>query len=472
MTKAIHHYTAIELLAELKSKRLTVLEVSKHYLQRIEKYNPVLNVYLSINQNLLEEAQAADEEIKRGSDKPLLGLLIAVKDNFLTKGLPTTASSLILKDYYPPYESTVTKKLLDAGAIILGKTNMDAWAHGSSTESSQYGPTLNPWDLSRLSGGSSGGSAAAISAQLAPIAIGSETSGSIRQPAAWCGVTGFKPSYGRVSRYGVISMASSTDSPGPITRDIADAALIASIIAGQDKLDPTSSPKPVDNYLDLLTKKDLKGMRIGLVKEYLLPTMRSEVKTLIQNAAAKFKELGAQVEEISLMDPKYAIGVYTVIQRSEVSSNLARFDGIRYGNGRELFGDEAKRRIMLGTFTLSAGYHDAYYKKAMAVRTKIINEFENTFKTYDAIIGAVSPGPAQKVGVTKNEPMFGEMEDVLINPTSLSGLTGVSAPCGFVDGLPIGLQITGNQFEETKILNIAKVYQDSTDFIKYPDQFN
>lgn len=472
MTKAIHNYTAIELLAELKAKRLTVLEVSKHYLQRIQKYNPVLNVYLSINQNLLEEAQAADEEIKRGSDKPLLGLPIAVKDNFLTQGMPTTASSLVIKEYYSPYESTVTKKLLDAGAIILGKTNMDAWAHGSSTETSQFGPTLNPWDLSRLSGGSSGGSAAAISAQLAPIAIGSETSGSIRQPAAWCGVTGFKPSYGRVSRYGVISMASSTDSPGPIARDIADAALITSIIAGQDRYDATSSPKPVDKYLDLLTKKDLKGMKIGLVKEYLLSSMKVEVKSLIQNAAEKFKELGAQVEEISLMDPKYAIGVYTVIQRSEVSSNLARFDGVRYGNGRELFGDEAKRRIMLGTFTLSAGYYDAYYKKAIAIRTKIINEFENTFKTFDAIIGAVSPGPAQKVGATKNEPMFGEMEDVLINPTSLSGLTGVSTPCGFVDGLPIGLQITGNQFEETKILNIAKVYQDATDFIKYPDQFN
>lgn len=469
MNKQIHELSVIELLNGLEDKRFSSVEIVKHYLDRINRFNPQLNIYLHINENALKLAEEADQERANKVKKPLLGIPIAVKDNFLTIGMPTTASSLILKDYFPQYESTVTRKLLDAGAIILGKTNMDAWAHGSSTETSQFGPTLNPWDLSRLPGGSSGGSAAAITAQLAPVAIGSETAGSIRQPAAWCGVTGFKPSYGRVSRYGVVAMASSTDSPGPIARTVEDAAFITSVIAGQDEYDATTSPKEAEAYHKLLNRKDLKGLKIGLVKEYLLPTMRSEVKELIINAAKHIESLGAQVKEISLLDPKYSIGVYTVVMRSEVSSNLARYDGIRYGNGRELFGEEAKRRIMLGTYTLSAGYYDAYYKKAIAVKTRIIQEFDEAFKDMDVYIGAVSPGPAMKVGATKNEPMFGEMQDVLVEPSSLAGLTGVSVPCGFVDGLPIGLQITANQFDETKALQIAKVYQDTTDFVKFPD---
>lgn len=469
MNKEIHELSVIELLRGLEDKHFSVVDIVSHYLDRINRFNPLLNVYLHINENALAQAKLADEEIRKdGLTKPLIGIPVAIKDNFLTLGLPTTASSLVLEDYYPQYESTVTRKLHDAGAIILGKTNMDAWAHGSSTESSQYGPTLNPWDLTRLPGGSSGGSAAAIAAQLAPVAIGSETAGSIRQPAAWCGVTGFKPSYGRVSRYGVIAMASSTDSPGPIARSVEDAALITSVIAGVDKYDATTSPREVEPYHQLLKRKDLKGMRIGLVKDYLLPSMRTEVKTLIHNAVKHLESLGASVEEISLMDPKYSIGVYAVIQRSEVSSNLARYDGIRYGFGRDRFGEEAKRRIMLGTYTLSAGYYDAYYKKAMAVRTKIVTDFENTLKGFDAIIGAVSPGPAQKLGATKDEPMFGEMADILVNPSSIAGLTSGGVPCGFVDGLPIGLQITGSQFAETKILDIAHLYQTTTDFVKFP----
>ena len=459
----------VELLRGLEDKRFSSVEVIKHYLDRINRYNGELNAFLHINEDAVKQAEAIDKLIASGK-KPL-GIPIAVKDNFLTVGMPTTAGSLVLKDYHPRYESTVTKRLLDAGAIIIGKTNMDAWAHGSSTETSQYGPTLNPWDLGRLPGGSSGGSAAAVSAQLVPVAIGSETAGSIRQPAAWCGVTGFKPSYGRVSRYGVIAMASSTDSPGPIARNVEDAALITSIIAGADPYDATSSTKEVEPFRELLKRKDLKGVKIALVKEYLLPTMRAEVKTLIHNAAAHLESLGAKVEEISLLDPKYSIGVYTVVMRSEVSSNLARFDGIRYGHGRARFGDEAKRRIMLGTYTLSAGYYDAYYKKAMTVRTKIVSEFENTFKDFDAYIGAVSPGPALKLGATKNEPMFGEMEDILVEPSSLAGLTSAGVPCGFVDGLPIGLQITGAQFTEAKILDIANLYQKSTQFNKFPERY-
>lgn len=473
MSKALHDLTVIEILDALKAKRFTVVELVKHYLDRIERYNGQLNVYLYVNKDALKQAEAIDREIAaNGVTKPLQGIPVAVKDNFLTVGMPTTASSLVLEGYLPQYESTVTKRLLAAGAIILGKTNMDAWAHGSSTETSQFGATLNPWDLDRLPGGSSGGSSAAVSARLAPVAIGSETAGSIRQPAAWCGVVGFKPSYGRVSRYGCIAMASSTDSPGPIAKTVADAALVTSVIAGRDPYDATSSDKPVHRYSDLLTMKDLKGMRVGLVKEYLLPTMRSEVKDLIKNAGLHLESLGAEVKEISLLDPKYAIGVYTVVMRSEVSSNLARYDGIRYGHGRDKFGQEAKRRIMLGTYTLSAGYYDAYYKKAMAVRTRIIQEFEDAFKDIDVYIGATSPGPALKVGATKNEPMFGEMEDVLVEPSSLAGLTGASVPCGFVDGLPIGLQITANQFEETKALAIADLYQRTTDFVKYPPKYN
>ncbi len=472
MNKQIHELSIIELLHGLKDGLFSSVDIVRHYLSRIEKYNPELNIYLHINGKALEQAQRIDEEIQTtGITKALQGIPVAVKDNFLTIGMPTTASSLVLADYYPQYESTVTQRLLDEGAIILGKTNMDAWAHGSSTESSQYGPTLNPWDLGRLPGGSSGGSAAAIAAQLAPVAIGSETAGSIRQPAAWCGVTGFKPSYGRVSRYGVVAMASSTDSPGPIGRTIEDAALITSVIAGVDKYDATTSPKVVEPYHQLLKRKDLKGIKIALVKDYLLPSMRTEVKTLIQNAAKHLESLGAKVEEISLMDPKYSIGVYTVLQRSEVSSNLARYDGIRYGFGRDRFGEEAKRRIMLGTYTLSAGYYDAYYKKALAVRTKIVEEFENTFKQFDAYIGAVSPGPALRLGASKNEPMFGEMADILVSPSSIAGLTSAGVPCGFVDGLPIGLQITGDQFAETKILDIAHLYQTTTDFVKFPSKY-
>lgn len=474
MNKALHDLTAIEVLDGLKSKDFSTEDLVRHYLARIEKYNPELNIYLSLNDNALKEAKAADKLIAKGGFKtqPLLGLPIAVKDNFLTLGLPTTASSLVLKDYYPQYESTVTKKLLDAGAIILGKTNMDAWAHGSSTETSQYGPTLNPWDNSRLPGGSSGGSAAAISARLAPVAIGSETAGSIRQPAAWCGVTGFKPTYGRVSRYGVIAMASSTDSPGPITRDVADSALITKIIAGHDPFDATSSPLPVADYLKNLGQPDLKGIKVGLISDYLLSSMSDPVKQLIRDAAKVMADLGAQVEEVSLVDPKYSIGVYTVLQRSEVSSNLARFDGIRYGFNRTFFGQEAKRRIMLGTYTLSAGYYDAYYKKAQAVRTLLVKDFDKAFNKYDCLIGAVSPGPALKVGASKNEPMFGEMEDVLVEPSSIAGLTSAAVPCGFINGLPIGLQITGQQFTEGKILSIADTYQKATGFVKFPEKYD
>lgn len=465
--KQIHELTISELHQGYRDNTFTCEQVIRHFLSRIEKYNSKLNIYLALNESILDQAKSIDEEIRvKGITRPLLGVPMAIKDNFLTIGLTTTASSHIIKDYLPQYESTVTQKLLDAGALFLGKTNMDAFAHGSSTETSDFGPTLNPWNLDKLPGGSSGGSAAAIAAGLATVALGSETAGSIRQPAAWCGVTGFKPSYGTVSRYGVISMASSTDSPGPIAKNIEDCALVTSVIAGKDSKDATTTGVTVDNFSP---KTNLTGVKVGLIKEYLLGDMDQRVKKLILDAAEKFRQLGATVVEVSLLDPKYSIGVYTVLQRSEVSSNLARFDGIRFGESRGVFNDENKRRIMLGTYTLSAGYYDAYYKKAQAVRTKIVEDFANAFKDFDCLIGAVSPGPALSVGASKDQPMFGEMEDVLVEASSIAGLTSAGVPCGFVDGLPIGLQITGDQKQEEKILAIANVFQSNTDFVQFPN---
>lgn len=468
--KELHELNIKEVHAGYLDGAFTCEQLVRHFLNRIEKYNPKLNAFLFLNETALDQARHIDEEIKTlGITRPLLGIPLAIKDNFLTVGMETTASSHILKGYKPQYESTVTKKLLEAGAIFLGKTNMDAFAHGSSTETSDFGPSLNPWDKDKLPGGSSGGSAVAVSAGLATAAIGSETAGSIRQPAAWCGIVGFKPSYGRVSRYGVISMASSTDSPGPMAKCVDDCALIMEVIAGKDTSDATSSDVNVEKYSEKLNENSLAGIRIGIIQEYLLDDMRPEVKKLILDAAEKLKELGATVDYVSLMDPKYSIGVYTVLQRSEVSSNLGRFDGIRFGHDRGVFNAENKRRIMLGTYTLSSGYYDAYYKKAQAVRTKIIQDFAKAFTQFDILIGAVSPGPALSVGASKNQPMFGEMEDILVEASSIAGLTSASVPCGFVDDLPIGLQITGNQYEESKVLKVAKVYQDNTSFQLFPD---
>lgn len=468
--KQLHELTIKEVLDGYQNKDFTCTDLVKHFLSRIEKYNPKYNVYLALNEKILEEAAQIDMEIaEKGITRPLLGIPFAIKDNFLTKGIVTTASSNILKGYQPQYESTVIEKIKDAGAIILGKTNMDSFAHGSSTETSDFGPTLNPWNSGKLPGGSSGGSAAAIAAQLATVALGSETAGSIRQPSAWCGVTGLKPTYGRVSRYGIVAMGSSLDSPGPIGRSVEDCAMVTEVISGKDTKDATTSPSPVEKYSESLYSPDLRGVRIGLVKEYLLVEMREDVKNMILDAADKLRLLGATVDEVSLMDPRFAIGVYTVIQRSEVSSNLARYDGIRFGHDRDTLCEETKRRIMLGTYTLSAGYYDAFYKKAQAVRTKIVDQFQEIFKTYDAVIGAVSPGPALSVGASKNQPMFGEMEDVLVEPSSIAGLTSVGLPCGFVDGLPIGLQVTSDQLKESTAIKIADCYQRHTEFQLFPD---
>jgi aspartyl-tRNA(Asn)/glutamyl-tRNA(Gln) amidotransferase subunit A len=369
-----------------------------------------------------------------------------------------------LENYIPQYDATTIEKLKSAGAIIIGKTNMDAWAHGSSTETSDYGATHNPWNLNHLPGGSSGGSAAAMAADEAIISVGSETAGSIRQPASWCGVVGLKPTYGRVSRYGIIAMKSSTDSPGPITKTVDDAATLLEIMSGHDVHDATSIEEK--NWQRPQIKTDLKNLKIGIPLSYFPKEIQPEVKQAILESSETFKKLGAEIIELSdVLDPKYSIAVYTILQRSEVSSNLARFDGIRYGHDRTFFGTEAKRRIMLGTYSLSSGYYDAYYLKAQKVRTLICNDFDNQFSKVDAIIGPVSPTTALKIGASEGQAMFGELQDMLVEPSSIAGLPGISIPCGFdKNNLPIGLQIICPQKREDLVYQIAKIFELNTNY--------
>ncbi len=460
----LHKLTLKKAKEGLKQKKFSSVELTTACLQRIAQVEPKINAFVTIcEKEALEQAKKADKELANGSDLPLLGIPLAVKDNFSTRGVRTTASSKVLDDYIPPYESTVTKKLWEAGAILLGKANMDAWAHGSSTETSDYGPTKNPWNTERLPGGSSGGSAASVAADETIAAIGSETAGSIRQPASWCGVVGTKPTYGRVSRYGVIAMASSLDSPGPITKTVEDSALLLQIIAGKDEKDTTTSQSDVPDYEKSLTKS-VSELSIGISDEYL-EGVDPEVVNAVEQAVKEFEKMGATIKKIKLFEPKYAIAVYTIIQRSEVSSNLARYDGIRYGFGRDRFGEEAKRRIMLGTYTLSAGYYDQYYNKALKVRTVIVDDYKKAFQDVDVLIHPTSPSTALPLGSSKNHPMFGEVADVLVEPSSIAGLPGINVPVGFSkEELPIGMQIIGPQFSESLLLSVANQYEQATDW--------
>ncbi len=448
----------LQLKQLLERKQISKQELWEYFLKRVNKYNPLLNAFLTVV-----------------NDKNKAGLPIAVKDIFCTKGIRTTAASKVLDDFVPPYESTVTKRLLSADFGILGKTNLDAWCHGSSSETSDYGPPKNPWDWSRTPGGSSGGSASAVAAYLAPAALGTETAGSIRGPASWTGIVGLKPTYGRVSRYGVIAMGSSLDSPGPLTLTVADAAYILQIIAGKDDFDATSSDKPVPDYLLCLKKK--RKLIIGLAEEYF-DHVDEEVKVKVLEAIKIFEKIGHRVKKVKLLSPKYAISVYTIIQRAEVSSNLSRYDGIRFGNNRDYFQAEAKRRIMLGTYTLSHGYYDAYYKKAQIVRTLIINNFKKVFKEVDVIAAPTMPTTAFKLGEFEKYPFFGELMDMLSEPCAVAGLTALSFPVGLdKNRLPIGMQLIGNYFNEETILNLAYQFEKETDFFgvikeglkNYPD---
>lgn len=455
---------------DLKEKKYSSVELTNAYLDRIKRVDQKIKAFVTVaEEEALNIAKVADEKIAQGEDLPLLGIPLSIKDNFSTNGIRTTASSKVLDTYIPPFDATVVEKLKNTGMVLLGKTNMDAWAHGSSTETSDYGPSKNPWNTEHLPGGSSGGAAASMAADETLAAIGSETAGSIRQPASWCGVVGLKPTYGRVSRYGVVAMGSSLDSPGPITKTVEDSALILQVLAGQDPHDATTGPNPVPDYTKNLTN-DIKGLTIGVADDYF-EGVDPEVKASVEDALKTFEKLGAKVKKIDLFSPKYAIAVYTIIMRAEVSSNLARYDGIRYGNDRSAFAEEAKRRIMLGTYALSAGYYDQYYNKALKVRTVIIEDFKKAFKDVDVIIGPTSPTTSLPVGATKGQSMFGELADVLVEPSSLAGLTGISMPCGFSKaGLPIGFQIIGPQFAEEKILNIGHKYQQENPlYLKKPN---
>ncbi|MBI3955919.1 Asp-tRNA(Asn)/Glu-tRNA(Gln) amidotransferase subunit GatA [Candidatus Gottesmanbacteria bacterium] len=431
--------TLTQAIEGLKTRTFSHAELIAACTDRIKSVEPNIKAFITVNQKVTN------------------GIPIAVKDNFNTNDIETTAASDILRGYVPPYDATVVRKLKEHGMMILGKTNMDAFAHGSSTEASDFGATSNPWDLERLPGGSSGGSAAAVIADECIAAIGSETAGSIRQPASWCGVVGLKPTYGRVSRYGLIAMASSTDSPGPITKTVADARILYEMLAGFDPYDATTGHQPVTSEII-----NIKHLTIGVPKQYFRSEAQNGVNQRVLDAAKVLEKLGARLVDLSLLDPEYAVSVYTILQRAEVSSNLARFDGIRFGHRRDQFNEENKRRIMLGNYTLSAGYYDAYYAKAQKVRTLFINDFHKAFDAVDLIIGPTSPSTALKKGASKDHVMFGELQDILVEPSTIAGLPGINLPCGFIERLPVGMQLIGPQWSEDKILSVAQMYEEQT----------
>ena len=401
------------------------------------------------------------------------------KDNIMTKGIKTTAASKILENYIAPFDATIIKKLNTVGAVLIAKTNLDEFAHGASTENSAFGPTHNPWDLMRVPGGSSGGSAAAVASDMCLFALGTDTGGSIRCPASFCGVVGTKPTYGRSSRFGLISMTSSTDVPGLLTKTVVDAGIVLSVIAGHDANDATTPDVKVDNYA--ISKPDIKGLTIGLPKEYFIEGINPGVREVVEKAVAEIKKLGAEIKEISLPHTKYGIPVYYIITPSEISSNLGRFDGIRYGfNSQEAknleeiykktrgqgFGEEAKRRIMLGTYALSAGYYDAYYKQAQKVRTKIKDELDAALEEVDAIITPTQPDIAFKIGEKSNDPLRMYLEDIFVAPASLAGLPAISIPAGLSEKMPVGLQIIGKRFDEEMLFRIGDAFEKAIKFEK------
>lgn len=479
----LNELTIKEARARLEAGEISALELTEACLASIKKLNPELNAVLTVCEDSARlEAVAADKRIKSGEKGDLLGIPYLCKDIIMTKGIRTTAASKILENYIAPYDATVIKKLKAAGAVLLGKTNLDEFAHGVSTENSAYGVTKNPLDLSRVPGGSSGGSAAAVAANMCLFALGSDTGGSIRQPASFCGIFGLKPSYGRISRFGLLSMTSSTDVIGPLTKTAYDAALVLKTIAGRDSLDASSAPEEIIAYEKELVsdeKKPLQGMKVGLPKEYFLSGLNPEVTAHIKEVAGKLEAAGAKLIEVSLPYTEYGVPVYYIITPSEVSSNLARFDGIGWGLAKNEaenlqdfyksnrgvgFGPEAKRRIMLGTYALSAGYYDAYYKKAQAVRTLIIADFDQAFKTVDILLTPTAPHPAFKIGEKVDDILAMYLEDIFVTGASLAGLPAMSIPAGNVkteEGteMPIGAQIIAPRLQEGRIFKFAGVLE-------------
>lgn len=460
----LNELTITQAQAGLKKKKFSSVELVKACLARIKKIDTEINAFITFSEKkALEAARKADKARQGGKHQPLLGIPIAFKDNFLTYGIKTTAGSKVLANYVPVYDATVARKLKKAGAVIIGKTNLDAWAHGSSGENSDFGPTKNPWDLSRVPGGSSSGSAAAVAAGMCLAATGSDTGGSIRLPAAFCGVVGLKPTYGRVSRSGVVAMGSSLDSIGHLTKKVTDAAIILNVTAGKDQLDATMPPVSVPDYTQNLNQP-INGLKIGIPREYFIKGMNTKVKEKINIAIEKIQALGAKIVEISLPHTQYALAVYYIINFSEVSSNLARYDGIRFGFPRKRFADEAKRRIMLGTYTLSAGYYEAYYLQAMKVRTLIKKDFENVFKKVDLLVAPVSPDLPFKLGEKTDDPLKMYLSDIFTITANLAGLPALSLPVGMVDNLPVGMQIIGPQFKEAQLFQVAFACEQAVDY--------
>lgn len=469
--------TISQALEKLRSGEITALQLTRAYLDQIERLDPSIRAYLTVSaERALADAQAADQSRAAGDDRPLLGIPLAIKDVLSTRDIETTCGSKILKGYKPVFDATVVQRLAAAGMVLLGKTNMDEFAMGSSTENSAYAVAHNPWDLSRVPGGSSGGSAAAVSAGMAAGAIGTDTGGSIREPGSFCGIAALKASYGRVSRYGLVAFGSSLDGAGPMTRTVEDAARMLQVIAGHDPLDSTSMSTPVPDYLAALTGS-IKGLKIGIPKEYFIEGIQPEVENAVRAAIAHLEALGARTVEISLPHTAYSLPVYYIIAPAEASANLARYDGIRFGQRVDKgemwptykatrgqgFGAEVKRRIMLGTYALSAGYYDAYYGKAQAVRTLIKKDFDDAFKQVDVVVAPTAPKTAFKIGANTNDPLSMYLEDVFTLPASLAGICGLNVPCGFdSQGLPIGLQIMGKAFAEDTILRVGHAYEQST----------
>ncbi len=459
---------------------ISSVELTQAVLTRIERLNGAIRAYLHVIADLaLAAAARADRRRRQGQeDAPLLGVPVAIKDVICVPGAPTTCGSRILENFYSPFAATVVDKLQAAGAVIVGKTNTDEFAMGSSTENSAYFTTRNPWDLERVPGGSSGGSAAAVAAGMAPLALGSDTGGSVRQPASFCGVVGIKPSYGRVSRYGLVAFASSLDQIGALGRTVTDAALLLSAIAGHDPRDSTSMPAPAPDYTRALGP-DLRGVRVGVPQAYLVDGVQPEVEAAVRAAITKLVGLGAEIREVQLPHTDYALPTYYLIAPAECSANLARYDGVRYGlsasdaddiwevyrqtRGRG-FGAEVKRRIMLGTWALSTGYYDQFYLKAQKVRTLIRQDFDRAFQDVDVVVGPTTPTTAFKIGEKADDPLQMYLSDVFTLSCNLAGICGVSVPCGFADGLPVGLQIQGPAFAEEQVLRVAYAYEQATEW--------
>ncbi len=477
----LYELTLHEAHGRLKRGDISSRELTGAVLDRIGNLNGDIGAYITVDRaGALAAADAADARIASGDVVPLTGIPLAVKDLMCTEGLKTTCASKILEDFVPPYDAAVVEKLKAQGAVIVGKTNMDEFAMGSSNEHSAFGPTRNPWDRSRIPGGSSGGSAAAVAADMCIAALGSDTGGSIRQPASHCGVAGLKPTYGRVSRYGLVAFASSLDQIGPIAKDVRDCALMMNAIAGHDPRDSTSVPRNAPDYTAAL-KEDLAGLRVGIPKEYIEQEgLHPDVSRAIRSAVSTIEGLGAEAVTVSLPHVRYVVAAYYVIAPSEASSNLARYDGVKYGfrntSGDDLlamyrntrsegFGPEVQRRIIIGTYCLSAGYYEAYYGKASQVRTRIREDFENALTTCDAILSPVAPTPAFPIGEKVDDPLTMYLSDIFTLSANLAGIPGMSVPCGFSgEGLPIGLQIMGRHFDEETLLRVAHAFQCATDF--------